>query len=61
VTISTLAFTNPGISIGSFAQIGANSFAARDIPPYGTAIGVPARIIAPSAEKIAAAAAYTKG
>ena len=46
VVISTLAFCSPGTSIGAFAQVGANSFAARDVPPYATAIGVPARILA---------------
>jgi sugar O-acyltransferase (sialic acid O-acetyltransferase NeuD family) len=56
VVISTLAFTNPGISIGSFAQIGANSFAARDVPPHAVAVGVPARILSPPTGKTAAAA-----
>lgn len=57
VMVSTLAFSNPGISIGSFAQIGANSFVTRDVPPNATAIGVPARILTPQAEKVTALAA----
>jgi sugar O-acyltransferase (sialic acid O-acetyltransferase NeuD family) len=56
VIISTLAFTNPGISIGSFAQVGANSFAARDVPPHAVAVGVPARILSSHVEKTSAAA-----
>lgn len=43
VTVSTLSFTNTGIHVGEYSTIGANSFAAKSVPPYTTAIGVPAR------------------
>lgn len=43
VTVSTLSFTNTGIHVGEHATIGANSFAAKSVPAYATALGVPAR------------------
>lgn len=33
------------ITIGKGAKIGANAVALRDVPPYSTAVGIPARII----------------
>ena len=55
VVVSTLAFCNTGIAVGSFALIGANSFAARDVPSRSSAIGVPARIVNVCSERPAAA------
>ena len=57
VVVSTLAFCNTGISVGSFALIGANSFAARDVPSRSSTIGVPARIVSVCSERPPAAAA----
>lgn len=33
------------ITIGKGAKIGANAIVLRDVPPYATAVGIPARII----------------
>jgi sugar O-acyltransferase (sialic acid O-acetyltransferase NeuD family) len=35
----------PGCSIGEWAMIGAGSVVTKDIPPYATAVGMPARVI----------------
>ena len=43
------------ITIGKGAKIGANAVVLKDVPPYATAVGVPARVIggsAPSKDKI---------
>lgn len=34
-----------GVSIGTGAKIGANAVVVHDIPPYCTAVGVPARVV----------------
>lgn len=39
-----------GIQIGDHAKIGANSVVLSDIPPYATAVGMPARVIYKSSE-----------
>jgi serine O-acetyltransferase len=36
-----------GVHIGEHAKIGANAVVITDVPPGGTAVGVPARIIGP--------------
>ena len=33
------------ITIGEYAEIGANAVVLKDVPPYGVAVGVPARVI----------------
>lgn len=33
------------IKVGAFAKIGANAVVLKDVPPYATAVGMPARII----------------
>ena len=35
----------PGVTIGDYSIIGAGSVVTRDVPPYGIAAGVPARIL----------------
>ena len=35
----------PGVTIGKYAIIGANSVVSRDIPDFGVAIGTPAKVI----------------
>ena len=36
-----------GVKIGDHAVIGANAVVLQDVPPHATAVGVPARILAP--------------
>ncbi len=38
-----------GVAIGDHAKIGANAVVLQDVPAGATAVGVPARVIAPSA------------
>ena len=38
------------ITIGKGAKVGANAVVLQDVPPYATAVGVPARIIMPKEE-----------
>lgn len=45
VFIGTGAVIIPGIRIGAFSIIGAGAVVIRDIPPYCTAVGIPARVI----------------
>ena len=33
------------ITIGKGAKVGANAVVLQDVPPYATAVGIPARII----------------
>ncbi len=33
------------ITVGDYAKVGANAVVLCDVPPYATAVGVPARII----------------
>ena len=35
----------PGVTIGKYAIIGANSLVSKDIPDYGVAVGSPAKVI----------------
>lgn len=46
--IGSNAVVVPGISVGDWAVLGAVSFASRDIPARVSAIGVPARVVAPA-------------
>lgn len=43
--VGVKAVIMPGVNIGEFAIVGANSVVTKDVPPYSTAAGVPARII----------------
>lgn len=43
--VGTGAAVIPGRSVGDWAVIGAGSVVTRDIPPFATAVGVPARVI----------------
>jgi serine O-acetyltransferase len=36
-----------GVKIGDHAVIGANAVVLQDVPPHATAVGIPARILAP--------------
>jgi serine acetyltransferase len=44
--IGTGVVLTPGVEIGQGATIGAGAVVTRDIPAYGIAVGVPARVIA---------------
>lgn len=35
----------PGVTIGKYAVVGAGSVVTHDIPDYGVAVGVPAKVI----------------
>jgi acetyltransferase-like isoleucine patch superfamily enzyme len=39
----------PGVSIGSYAVIDAESVVSSDVPAYGVAVGNPARVVKESA------------
>ena len=43
--IGVNVFINPGVKIGDFVVVGANSVVTRDIPSYSIAVGCPARVI----------------
>lgn len=45
VTIGTGAVILPKVKIGSWSIIGAGTVVTKDIPPFSTAVGIPARII----------------
>lgn len=45
VWIGTRVIIMPGVAIGHGAVIGAGSVVTRDIPPFGIAVGMPAKII----------------
>ena len=44
-SLGTGAIVIPNVRIGAYAIVGAGSVVIRDIPPYTTAVGVPARVI----------------
>jgi len=45
VWLGAKATVSRGVRIGQGAVIGANAVVTRDIPDYGVAVGVPARVI----------------
>lgn len=45
VYIGSGAVVTPGVTIGRGAVIGAGAVVTRDVPPYGVALGVPARVV----------------
>jgi serine O-acetyltransferase len=45
VDIGTGAKILGGVSVGDHAKIGANAVVLEDVPPFATAVGIPARII----------------
>jgi len=45
VYVGTGAKILGNVKIGAHARIGANAVVLRDVPPYATAVGVPARVI----------------
>jgi acetyltransferase-like isoleucine patch superfamily enzyme len=48
VLVYSGAIVVPGVNIGHHAVIGAGAVVIDDIPPYATAVGVPARVVKPS-------------
>lgn len=45
VWIGAAAHVMPGVQVGTGAVIGAGSVVSRDVPPYGIAVGAPARVV----------------
>ena len=45
VWIGTEAVIRRGVKIGNFAVIGANAFVNKDVPDFGIAVGIPARVV----------------
>jgi acetyltransferase-like isoleucine patch superfamily enzyme len=45
VDIGVGAILLPGVRLGRGAQVGAGAVVTKDVPPYGVAAGVPARVI----------------
>jgi acetyltransferase-like isoleucine patch superfamily enzyme len=35
----------PGVTVGKYAVVGANSVVTKDIPDYGVAVGIPAKVV----------------
>ncbi len=42
------AILMPGVTIGEEAVVGAGAVVTRDVPPYQTAVGMPARVVRPT-------------
>lgn len=51
VTVGAGAKVLGNITVGDGAKIGAGAVVLRDVPPYATAVGVPARVIADQTER----------
>ena len=45
VWIGTEAVIRRGVRVGNFAVIGANAFVNKDVPDFGIAVGIPARVV----------------
>lgn len=45
VELATGAKILGGVSIGDYARIGANAVVLKDVPAYGVAVGIPARLV----------------
>jgi acetyltransferase-like isoleucine patch superfamily enzyme len=58
--VGTGSIVLPGVTIGRFAMVGAGAVVSKDVPDYGLALGVPARLIGfvcACGQKLAGAAA----
>ena len=43
--VYTGAVIKPGITIGRWAEVGAQAYVQDDVPDYGVAVGIPAKVI----------------